>query len=139
MVKDKLRKAVEEKEETELEFEEVENLPPTTRKGTAGRYTKLVSEIAKKPKKGTFRVRLDKQNLSLKSVYPSIEVALQRLAKLNGVDFTQKVERTVKTAKGEKTYTSHPMFAEWKEKNLHIRVVNGELYLEKVTEKALKT
>lgn len=139
MVKDKTKKAVEEVEETTLEFEEVEALPPSTRRGATGKYSKLVSEIAKQPKKGTFKIKIDKQNLPLKSIYPSLEKSLQRLAKLNGVDFSEAQTETVSTAKGKRLYHRYPKFREWKKKNLHIQVQNKELYLVKVTDKVLET
>ena len=135
MVKGKTKVETEE----EITFEEVEALPPSTRKGKRGKYTKLVANIAKQPKKGTFKINIDRLNLPLKSVYPSIEKSLQGLAKLNGVDFSEAQEEVITRGKGKVIFHTYPEYTEWKEKNLHIRQRDGVLYLEKITDKVLKT
>jgi hypothetical protein len=110
-----------------------------TRRSGSGRYAKIVSGIALKTKKGSYEINLNKLNLPLKSVYPSLEKCIQALAKINGVDFsiTNETKRMIKGE--EKTIISYPKFIEWKNTvGMRVRTEDKKLYLEKMTDHPLK-
>ena len=119
-------------------YEKVSRLPESKIHRRQSKYLELVNAIAKE-KKGTYKVLVNsiKENLALKSAYPSVEKALIQIAKRNGVDFTIAVRRQVQTQKGIRTYVSYPEYIKWKEDNLRLKVVNGELFLEKRADRPL--
>ena len=117
-------------------IEEVDTLPQSTRKNRDGKYSKIVDAVAKS-KKGNYRIKVKEMGLLLKTAYPSMEKVIMSIAKRNNVDFTKVERKNVETKKGARTYTSYPEFKKWKENNLRLRVVNGELYIEKLTDKLL--
>lgn len=119
-------------------YEKVNKLPASKKQKKQSKYMELVNAIAKE-KKGTYKVLLNdiKEDLTPKSAYSSVERALIQVAKRDGVDFGVAIERHVMTNEGLKTYVSHPAYIQWKEDNLRLRVVNGELFLEKRTDRPL--
>lgn len=120
-------------------YERVESLPESDRKKT-GVYSKLLSGIAKE-KKGTYKItlaNLDVKSTKIKSVYPSLEKAMQSLAKQCKVDFSVKEKKTFTSDDGKaKTRTTYPQYNTWKQNTMRIRVRKGELYIEKLTDKPL--
>jgi hypothetical protein len=119
-------------------YEKVKKIPESTQHKRQSKYLELINSIAKE-KKGTYKVLLDsiKADLTPKSAYPSIEKALIQIAKRDGVDFGLAVKRQVQTKKGVRTSVSYPEYIGWKEVNLRQRVVNGELFIEKKTDRPL--
>ena len=117
-------------------YERVKKLPESKSYKRQSKYLELVNAIAKE-KKGTYKVLLNsiKPDLSPKSAYPSIEKALMQIAKRDGVDFSSAVRRQVQTKKGARAFLSYPEYIKWKEDNLRLRVVNGELFIEKKTDR----
>jgi hypothetical protein len=123
-------------------YEIVEQLPERIRKEGLGKYLSTVKEIAKLDKKATIKINL--QNMKLKSAYPSFERALEILARLNGVDFsktkTKEIDRKQKDGSKKKTvFTSYPEFNTFKKTMMGLRCANRELYIEKLIDKPLKT
>lgn len=118
-------------------YERVKRLPESKRHKRQSKYSELVNAIAKE-KKGTYKVLLDsiKENLSPKSARSSIEKVLIQIAKRNGVDFSIVIRRQVQTKKGMRTCVSYPEYIKWKD-NMRLRVVNGELFIEKRTDRPL--
>jgi hypothetical protein len=119
-------------------YEKVKRVPESKRHKRHSKYSELVNAIAKE-KKGTYKVLLGsiKEDLTPKSAYPSIEKALTQVAKRNGVDFSMAIKKQVQTRKGVRTYVSYPEYIKWKEDNIGLRVVNGELFIEKRTDRPL--
>jgi hypothetical protein len=119
-------------------YEKVKRVPESRRHKRQSKYSELVNAIAKE-KKGAYKVLLGsiKEDLTPKSAYPSIEKALTQVAKRNGVDFNMAIKKQVQTKKGVRTYVSHPEYIKWKEDNIGLRVVNGELFIEKRTDRPL--
>jgi hypothetical protein len=136
-VKGRRKTAVKKSEKSKL-YEKVSRLPESKIHKRQSKYLELVNAIAKE-KKGTYKVLLNsiKEDLTPKSAYPSVEKALIQVAKRNGADFAIAVRRQVQTQKGIRTYVSYPEYIKWKEDNLRLKVVNGELFLEKRTDKPL--
>ncbi|MGD0979550.1 MAG: hypothetical protein ABR962_10485 [Candidatus Bathyarchaeia archaeon] len=142
MVKDKNKpkETAEEHEEDISEFftKRKEDLGEMTQRSGSGRYAKIVSAIAILPK-GSYEINLNKLNLPLKSVYPSLEKCIQALAKINGVDFsiTKETKRQIKGE--EKTIVSYPKFIEWKNTvGMRVRTDNKKLYLQKLSDQHFK-
>jgi hypothetical protein len=119
-------------------YEKVKKIPESKRQKRQSKYLELVNAIAKE-KKGTYKVLLNsiKEYLTPKSAHPSMERVLIQIAKHDGVDFSVAVRRPVQTKRGMRTYVSYPEYAKWKENNLKLRVVNGELFIEKKTDRPL--
>lgn len=119
-------------------YEKVKRVPESRRHKRQSKYSELVNAIAKE-KKGVYKVLLGsiKEDLTPKSAYPSIEKALTQVAKRNGVDFNMAIKKQVQTKKGVRTYVSYPEYIKWKEDNIGLRVVNGELFIEKRTDRPL--
>lgn len=119
-------------------YEKVRKLPePTLHKGQS-KYEELVNAIAKE-KKGTYKVLLEaiKENLTAKSAYPSVEKVLMRIAKRNGVDFNAALRREVETKSGVRIQVAYPEYGRWKEENIRARIVNKQLFIEKMTDRPL--
>jgi len=119
-------------------YEKVKRIPESKRQKRRSKYSELVSAIARE-EEGTYKVLLNslKSDLTPKSARPSIEKVLIQIAKRDGVDFSIAVRRQVQTKSGVRTYVSYPEFVKWKEGNLRLRVVNGELFMEKKTDRPL--
>jgi hypothetical protein len=119
-------------------YEKVKNMPESKRHKRQSKYLELINSMAKE-KKGTYKVLLNsiKPDLSPKSAYPSIEKALMQIAKRDGVDFNLAIRRQVQTKKGLRAFLSYPEYTKWKEENLRLRVVNGEIFIEKKTDRPL--
>lgn len=136
-VKERRKTAIKKSKKLKL-YEKVKNVPESKRQKRQSKYLELINSIAKE-KKGTYKVLLNsiKPDLSPKSAYPSIEKALMQIAKRDGVDFSLAVRRQVQTRKGARAFLSYPEYIKWKEDNLRLRVVNGELFIEKKTDRPL--
>jgi len=134
MSKKTITKAVMEKDVTKL-YSKVKELPKPQRKGQTGIYFGIVDAIAKESK-GAYKIDI-KTLGKLKSVYPSIEKAIMKIAERNNVDFTKIETKKIHGKKGDRTYTTFPEYNKWKETNLRLRVVNEELFIEKLTDKPL--
>jgi hypothetical protein len=119
-------------------YEKVKAVPESKSQKRVSKYLDLVSAIAKE-KEGTYKVLLSsiKADLTPESARPSIEKVLVQIAKRDGVDFGIAVRRLVQTKEGARTYVSFPEYVKWKESNLKLRVVNGELFIEKKTDRPL--
>jgi hypothetical protein len=136
-VKERRRTAIKKSKKLKL-YEKVKHVPESKRHKRQSKYLELINSIAKESK-GTYKVLLNsiKPDLSPKSAYPSIEKALMQIAKRDGVDFGLAVRRQVETKKGARAFLSYPEYTRWKEDNLRLRVVNGELFIEKKTDRPL--
>lgn len=119
-------------------YERVKKLPESKSYKRQSKYLELVNAIAKE-KKGTYKVLLNsiKVGLAPTSAHPSIEKVLIQIAKRDGVDFSIAIKRQVQTKKGMRTYVSYPEYLKWKEDNIRLKVVNGELFIEKKTDRPL--
>ena len=119
-------------------YEKVKRVPESKRQKRHSKYSELVNAIAKE-KEGTYKVLLNsiKEDLTPRSAHPSIEKVLIQIAKRDGVDFSIAVRRQVQTKRGMRTYVSYPEYLKWKEGNLRLRIVNGELFIEKKTDRPL--
>jgi hypothetical protein len=136
-VKERRKTAIKKSKKPRL-YEKVKNVPESKRHKRQSKYLELINSIAKE-KKGTYKVLLNsiKPDLTPKSAYPSIEKALMQIGKRDGVDFSLVVRRQVQTKKGARAFLSYPEYIKWKEDNLRLRVVNGELFIEKKTDRPL--
>jgi hypothetical protein len=136
-VKERRKTTVKKAKKSKL-YEKVKKVPESKRHKRQSKYLELINSIAKE-KKGTYKVLLDsiKADLTPKSAYPSIEKALIQIAKRDGVDFSLAVKRQVQTKKGVRTSVSYPEYIRWKEDNMRLRVVNGELFIEKKADRPL--
>ena len=119
-------------------YERVKAVPESKSQKRGSKYLDLVSAIARE-KEGTYKVLLSsiRADLTPKSARPSIEKILVQIAKRDGVDFSVAVRRLVQTKEGARTYVSYPEYLKWKESNLKLRVVNGEIFIEKKTDRPL--
>jgi len=143
MVKEKQKPTVATIDKPLWEEIDRDNLPISTRQRGTGVYGKLVKEIAKQPKAKFYKIKTENlgvKSTKLKSIYPSLEKELQRLARacMSKADWEITARKTVNSKDGKpRTYVSHTKYAEWKDKNLRIRIINNEIYLEKMTDKQL--
>jgi RNase P/RNase MRP subunit p30 len=119
-------------------YTRVKRVPESKSQKRVSKYMELVSAIAKE-KEGTYKVLLSsiKADLTTKSARPSIEKVLVQIAKRDGVDFGIAIRRLVQTRQGPRKIVSYPEYLKWKESNLKLRAVNGELFIEKKTDRPL--
>ncbi|MGD0160737.1 MAG: hypothetical protein ABSB89_10640 [Candidatus Bathyarchaeia archaeon] len=119
-------------------YTKVKRVPESRSQKRGSKYMELVSAIARE-KEGTYKVLLSsiKADLTSKSARPSIEKVLVQIAKRDGVDFGIAIRRMVQTKHGPRTIVSYPEYLKWKENNLKLRAVNGELFIEKKTDRPL--
>ena len=132
------RKARAKKPEKPKLYTRVKRVPESKVQKRVSKYEELVRAIARE-KQGTYKVLLDsiKEGLKPDVARSSIEKVLVQIAKRDGVDFSIVIRRLVETKRGARTYVSYPEFVKWKENNLRLRVVNGELFMVKKTDRPL--
>ena len=119
-------------------YKKVKSVPESKKQKRRSKYSELINAIARE-KEGTYKVLLSsiRPDLTPRSARPSIEKVLIQMAKRDGVDFSITVRRLVQTKRGVRPYVSYPEYLKWREHNLKLRAVNGELFIEKKTRRPL--
>jgi hypothetical protein len=120
----------------------IEKEIPTSERKRHGIYWKIINQVAKQDRKISMMVDLaklskmleKKETLKIKTAYPSFEKAIQQLARNSDPKIFAKPEIQ---QVGNRPIKRFPMFDKFKEDNIRLRVANGELYIEKITDKPL--
>lgn len=114
-------------------YEKVTSIPLSKGKKT-GKYWKAISGIAKEPK-GFYKIKLHDlgENMNAKKAFPSLEKAIEALARLNGVN-TKEKQTIEKDGTGR---AKRVQYESWKKTNMQLRVRGDELFIEKNVDKPL--